>query len=158
MSREALETVVGAFVLAVAALLIVFAYQSAGITVIEGYDVTASFQRVDGIRVGSDVRLSGIKVGSVVAEQLDPKTYFATLTLSIDRHVQLPLDTSAKIVTEGLMGGKYVALEPGADERMLKPGGQITHTQSSIDIQDLISRYMSGGAKEKPGEGGTQAP
>ena len=132
MKRNAIETIIGAVVLVVAAVFVVFAYSSADIGAVRGYEVTAKFDRVDGVRDGTDVRLSGIKVGSVVSERLEPETYFAVLTLSIENSIKLPTDTSAKIVSDGLLGGKYVALEPGADETMLKNGSEITHTQSAI--------------------------
>ncbi len=156
------EAAVGAAIIAVAALTVVFAYRSSGITVVAGYTLTARFEHVEGIRVGSDVRLSGIKIGTVVAEALEPGTYFAVLTLSIDKDVKLPTDTSAKIVTEGLLGNKYVDLQPGAEEKLLGPGGRITHTQSAINLEDLLSRYIfqksegrteAGGAKKGDAQG-----
>lgn len=136
------EAAVGAAVIAVAALSVVFAYRSSGITAVEGYTLTARFEHVEGIRLGSDVHLSGIKVGTVVAEALEPGTYFALLTLSIDKDVKLPTDTTAKIVTGGFLGNKYVDLQPGAEEKLLGPGGRITHTQSAINLEDLLSRYI----------------
>ena len=157
MKRNAIETIIGAVVLVVAAVFVVFAYSSADIAAVKGYEVTAKFDRVDGVRDGTDVRLSGIKVGSVVGEGLEPETYFAVLTLSIDNAIKLPTDTSAKIVSDGLLGGKYIALEPGADETMLANGGQITHTQSAINIEDLVSRYIfsNSGKKKDDSSGGT---
>ncbi len=155
---QAVATVVGAVVLAVAAAFIMLAYRSTGITVVAGYTLTAKFGRVEGIRVGSDVRLSGIKVGSVVAESLEPDTYFAVLTLNIDKNLRLPTDTAAKIETEGLVGARYVAFEPGAEEKFLQPGDQIMHTQSSINLEDLIGRYVFGGSKKKSDGGKTKTP
>lgn len=149
MRRNAIETIIGAVVLVVAAVFVVFAYSSADIAAVRGYEVTAKFDRVDGVRDGTDVRLSGIKVGTVVGQVLEPDTYFAVLTFSIDNAIQLPTDTSAKIVSDGLLGGKYVALEPGADEAMLKNGGEITHTQSAINIEDLVSRYIFSTSEKK---------
>jgi len=160
MRRNAIETIMGAVVLVVAAFFVVFAYSSADIGAVSGYEVTAKFDRVDGIREGTDVRMSGIKIGTVVGEKLEPDTYFAVLTLSIDPNVKLPTDTSAKIVSDGLLGNKYVALEPGADETLLKAGGEITHTQSAINLEDLVSRYIFSGSKkgqdkDKQGGGAT---
>jgi phospholipid/cholesterol/gamma-HCH transport system substrate-binding protein len=157
MHRNAIETVMGAVVLAVAAFFLIFAYSSADIGAVSGYDVYAKFARVDGIRDGSDVRLSGIKVGTVVSQTLEPDTYFAVLKLSIDPKVKLPTDTSAKIVSDGLLGSKYVALEPGADEKMIAPGGDIAHTQSSINLEDLVSRYIFSSPKTKDGKDGGDA-
>lgn len=153
MRRNAIETIMGAVVLVVAAVFVVFAYSSADIAAVRGYEVTAKFDRVDGIRQGTDVRMSGIKVGTVLAEKLEPDTYFAVLTLSIDPNVKLPLDSSAKVVTDGLLGNKYIALTPGAEDKLIPQGGEITHTQSAINLEDLVSRYIfsssSGGKKEK---------
>lgn len=142
----------GAVVLVVAGVFVVFAYTSADIAAVRGYEVVARFDRVDGIRQGTDVRMSGIKIGTVVSEKLDPDTYWAVLTLSIDPNVKLPTDSSAKIVTDGLLGNKYLALTPGADEKMIPDGGAITRTQSAINLEDLVSRYIfsgSSGKKEK---------
>lgn len=155
MKQNAIETIMGGVVLLVAALFLVFAYSSADIAAVKGYEVTAKFDRVDGIRQGTDVRMSGIKVGTVVGEKLEPETYFAMLTLSIDSSVKLPVDTNAKIVTDGLLGSKYVALEPGAEEKLLQQGGEITHTQSAINIEDLISRYIFSGSSKKDNKGGS---
>ncbi|MGB8275619.1 MAG: outer membrane lipid asymmetry maintenance protein MlaD [Alphaproteobacteria bacterium] len=148
MHRNAIETVMGAVVLAVAAFFLIFAYSSADIGAVSGYNVYAKFARVDGIREGSDVRLSGIKVGTVIGQKLEAETYFAVLTLSIAPTVKLPTDTSAKIVSDGLLGSKYIALDPGADEKMLADGGEITRTQSSINLEDLVSRYIFSGSKK----------
>lgn len=153
MQRNVLETIMGGVVLAVAAFFLVFAYTSSDIARVGGYELYAKFDRVDGLQEGSDVRLSGIKVGTVVNETLEPETYLAVLTLSIDPRVTLPADTVAKIMSDGLLGGKYLALDPGGDERMLQPGDEIQFTQSSINLEDLIGRYIfsSGGEKEKQG-------
>ena len=153
MRRNAIETIMGAVVLVVAAVFVVFAYSSADIAAVRGYEITAKFDRVDGIRQGTDVRMSGIKVGTVLSETLEPDTYFAVLTFSIDPNVKLPVDSSAKIVTDGLLGSKYIALTPGAEDKLIAQNGEITHTQSAINLEDLVSRYIfsgsSGGKKDK---------
>ena len=155
MKQNAIETIMGGVVLLVAALFLVFAYSSADIAAVKGYEVSAKFDRVDGIRQGTDVRMSGIKVGTVLGEKLEPETYFAVLKLSIDSSVKLPIDTNAKIVSDGLLGSKYVALEPGAEEKLLQQGGEITHTQSAINIEDLVSRYIFSGSAKKDSKGGS---
>jgi phospholipid/cholesterol/gamma-HCH transport system substrate-binding protein len=148
MHRSVVETIIGAVVLAVAGLFLYFTY-STGYQKVDGYDVTAKFNRVDGLSLGSDVRLSGITVGRVVATQLDPATYLAIIHLRIDRKVKLPVDTAAKITSDGLLGSNYVALEPGGDEKMIADGGQITATQDPVNIVDLVGRFIFGG----PGNG-----
>jgi phospholipid/cholesterol/gamma-HCH transport system substrate-binding protein len=163
MHRSVVETVIGAVVLAVAGLFLYFTYSS-GYQRVEGYEVTAKFNRVDGLAVGSDVRLSGITVGRVVAAQIDPATYLAIIRLRIDGKVQLPIDTAAKITADGLLGSNYVALEPGGDEKMIADGGQITATQDPVNIVDLVGRFIFGGtsgakpaAGQTPPAGGQQA-
>ena len=99
--------------LVVAVIFIVFAYARSDVATVSGYEVTARFTAVDGLRVGDDVRISGIKVGSIIGADLDPEMFDAVLRLSIDPSFELPEDTDAAVSTEGLLGGKYVALEPG---------------------------------------------
>jgi phospholipid/cholesterol/gamma-HCH transport system substrate-binding protein len=159
MQRSVIETVIGALVLLVAGLFLYFTYTS-GYQRVDGYEVTAKFNRVDGLALGTDVRLSGIKVGSVTAAKLDPDTYLAIVDMRIDKTIKLPIDTTAKITSDSLLGSNYVALEPGADDKMIADGGQIVATQDPINIGDLIGRYIfgsAGGAKpQKPADG--QAP
>ncbi len=153
------ERLIGGAVVALAALIIVLVYHSSGIEAIDGYTVTAKFDRIEGIRVGTDVRMSGIKIGAVLSQTLEPATYRAVLLLSIDKTVKLPADTVAKITTEGLVGNKYVELEAGAEDKLLQQGDQITQTQSSINLEDLISRYVPPSSKSQgqaKGRGGTK--
>jgi phospholipid/cholesterol/gamma-HCH transport system substrate-binding protein len=142
MRRNAVETIMGAVVLAVAAFFLVFAYTRAQVAYVKGYVLVAKFDRIDGIEDGSDVRLSGIKVGTVLSQSLDPDTYLAVLRISIDPRIELPADTVAKVTSDGLLGGKYLALDPGGEEQTLKPGDEIVYTQSAISIEDLIGRYI----------------
>ncbi|MFM7344715.1 MAG: outer membrane lipid asymmetry maintenance protein MlaD [Tagaea sp.] len=147
MGKNLVETLMGAVVLVVAGMFLVFAYSTADIRPVRGYAVTAKFQSIDGVRLGTDVKLAGIKVGSVVGQALDPQTYEAVLTLSIDAHVKLPRDTSAQITSEGLLGGTYIALSPGAEDRMLAAGGEIRHTQSPVNLVQLLGRFIFNSAE-----------
>ena len=159
MHRSAIETVIGAVVLIVAAMFLYFTYSS-GYQHADGYQVTAKFNRIDGLALGSEVRLSGIKVGRVIGEKLDPDTYLAIVNLSVDRGIKLPVDTTAKITSDSLLGSYYIALEPGADDKLIPDGGQIVATQDPINIGDLIGRYIfgsagsAGGAKKPKPESG----
>jgi phospholipid/cholesterol/gamma-HCH transport system substrate-binding protein len=154
VSGNLVETLIGAVVLVVAGLFLVFAYSAANVrSTMGGYELSAKFDRVDGLNVGGDVRLSGIKVGSIVAQDLDPATYQARVRINVDGKVKLPDDSSAKIASEGLLGGNYLAIEPGGSETMLKHGGEIKFTQGSVNLLDLIGQAMFGAAtgnKEKP--------
>ncbi len=151
MRHNVLETVLGAVVLSVAGGFLAFAYQSRHIGhVEEGYEVTARFQSADGLSAGSDVRLGGIKIGVIDSLTLDPKTYQAVARLQLRQDVPLPTDSTASVSSDGLLGGKYVGLEPGAEDAMIEPGGEIQFTQSSVSIESLIGKFMHGGAE---GEG-----
>jgi phospholipid/cholesterol/gamma-HCH transport system substrate-binding protein len=165
MRGNVIETVMGAVVLVVAALFLVFAYKTSQLRAVSGYQVSAEFSRVDGIRQGSDVRISGIKIGSVVTEELDPKSFLAVVRMSIDPAVQLPDDTVAEIISAGLLGDKYMSLVPGGSDKVIPPGGKITYTQSSVSLENLIGQMMfsTPGAKksgdaEAPAPGGGAAP
>ena len=113
MSGNVIETVMGAVVLVVAALFLFFAYTTSQLRAVEGYPVTAQFSRIDGIRDGSDVRIAGVKVGSIVGENLDPKTFLATVKMNINPEYKLPEDTVAEIVSSSLLGDKYMSLDAG---------------------------------------------
>ena len=159
MRGNVIETVMGAVVIAVAALFMLFAYKTSQLRSVSGYEVTADFARVDGIRQGSDVRISGIKIGSVVAEVLDPKTFLANVRMSIDPSVQLPDDTVAEIISAGLLGDKYMSLVPGGSDKVIPPGGKITYTQSSVSLENLIGQMMfSAPGPKKEGEGEAPKP
>ncbi len=156
MTRNFLETILGAVVLAVAIAFFFYAYQSNHDGDSEGYDLFAHFNRVDGLDDGADVRIGGIKVGSVTAQVLDTDTYQAKVSFTVQDDVELPLDTSAAIMSDGLLGGKYLSLEPGGDIDYLESGDEITLTQSSVRLEDLIGQLIysggSGDGDETEGE------
>ena len=153
MRGNVIETVMGAVVLVVAAVFLFFAYSTSQLRAVQGYEVTAEFERIDGIREGGDVRISGIKIGSVVGERLDPKTFLATLRMSIDPVIKLPDDTVAEIVSAGLLGDKYLSLVPGGSDNVIPPGGRIKYTQSSISLENLIGQMIFSAPGKKPAEG-----
>jgi phospholipid/cholesterol/gamma-HCH transport system substrate-binding protein len=156
MGKNLIETLMGTVVIAVAAIFMLFAYSKADVGAVSGYSVKAKFDRIDGINVGGDVRLSGIKVGTVVEEILDPNTYFAVVTLSIDNSIKLPTDTSAACTSSGLLGDKYLNLSPGADDKMIADGGEIESTQGCIDLFALLGQMIfsqTGKGEDKKGDG-----
>lgn len=142
MRRNMIETVMGAVVLAVAAFFIVFAYSKAEVGTVDGYEIRARFDRIDGIRPGSDVRMSGIKIGTVTSSTLDPKTYLAVVRMNIRNDIKVPDDTSIAVSSDGLLGDKFLALSPGGSDGMLKPGGEILTTQGSIDLMSLVGQMI----------------
>ena len=155
MTGNMIETVMGAVVLAVAGWFLFFAYSTSPVRAVQGYQVTAQFDSVAGIRDGSDVRIAGVKVGSILSETLDPKTFLATVRMSIDPAYQLPDDTVAEIISSGLLGDRFMALVPGGSEQMIPPGGRIKFTQSPVSLENLIGQmiFSQPGAQKKPGEG-----
>lgn len=158
MNRNILETVLGAVVLVVAIGFLYYAYQNNSSTDGGSYSLLAQFDRIDGLDNGADVRIGGIKVGSVTEQTLDPATYRAKVAFTVQDGVELPLDSSAAIMSDGLLGGKYLSLEPGGDIDMLEQGDEITLTQSSIRLEDLIGQLIySGGAGDGESDGG-EAP
>ncbi len=144
MNRNTIETLIGALVIFVAAWFLMFFMKSnAAVTITnDHYSLVAKFEQADGITVGTPVRIGGVKIGVVVGEDLDPKTYAAVVKFSIDKKVQIPADSTAKIASEGLIGGKYLAIVPGGDEKMLLPGQEIRFTQSSINLETLIGKMI----------------
>ncbi|HSE78172.1 MAG TPA: outer membrane lipid asymmetry maintenance protein MlaD [Alphaproteobacteria bacterium] len=157
MGRNLVETLLGAIVLVVAGLFLVFAYSSTNIRAVNGYEVIAKFERVDGLATGSDVKLSGIKVGTVVEQKLEPQTYLAVVKISIDGSVKLPTDTVAQVVSEGLLGSNFIALVPGAEEQTIPPGGEIKFTQAPVNIVQLLGKFIfSAGENQGPVNSGAQ--
>lgn len=145
MAENRAEILAGAGVLALAIGFL--AYASAGrLDSGDGrYPLTASFRSADGISVGSDVRLAGVKVGTVSDMALNPQTYFADVQLQLDASVQLPTDSAILISSEGLLGGNFVELIPGGAEDVLAPGDQIEDTQSSVSLITLLMKFVGGG-------------
>ncbi len=158
MNRNAVETIMGAVVLVVAAVFLFFAYTTTQVHAVGGYTLTAQFDKVEGLRDGSDVKISGIKVGSVMSQTLDPKTFFATLTISMDPAIKLPVDSVATIASPGLLGDKFLSIEPGNEDQTIPPGGRITHTQSGMSLESLIGQMIYGQAQQKKGDGAQPAP
>jgi phospholipid/cholesterol/gamma-HCH transport system substrate-binding protein len=143
MKDSAVETAIGAIVIAIAAAFLIFVYNTTDrASARSGYHVVAEFDNVGAINVGTDVRLAGIKVGSVVAQELNPQSYQARVTMMIDPKLRLTDDTTAKVSSEGVLGQPFIALEPGGSETLIADGGEIQFTQGAIDIWKLVSEAM----------------
>jgi phospholipid/cholesterol/gamma-HCH transport system substrate-binding protein len=149
VGRNIVETIVGALVLLVAGVFVFYAFAKSDRGGPEGYEVVARFGRIDGLKRGADVTLSGVKVGTVTAFDLDRKSYQAVVRMAVSSGLRLPTDTNAKIVSESLLGGMVVVLEPGADKQMIPAGGEIANTQDSIPLAELIAKFMFGGTSQK---------
>jgi phospholipid/cholesterol/gamma-HCH transport system substrate-binding protein len=157
MGRNLIETLMGAVVLVVAGFFVVFAYSSTNVRPVRGYNVVAKFERVDGLGIGADVRLSGIKVGTVVDQRLEPNTFLAVVTLSLDAQVRLPTDTVAQITSEGLLGSNFVSLVPGADEKVIAPGGEVRFTQAPVNLVQMLGKFIFNSAESQAGGQGSGA-
>jgi phospholipid/cholesterol/gamma-HCH transport system substrate-binding protein len=140
--QETVEVLTGAAVLIVAAGFLAFAVAHSGRTERAGYKLYAQFDHIDGLSPGADVRIAGVKVGSVLDTRIDPKTFLAKVTLSVTENVKLPKDTSAGVTSESLLGGKFLNLEPGGDAKDIEAGGTITITQSSISLEQLLGKFI----------------
>jgi phospholipid/cholesterol/gamma-HCH transport system substrate-binding protein len=140
--RNLAETLTGAVVLVVAAGFLFYAVANSGITPVGGYELNARFDHIDGLSVGSDVRVAGVKVGSVIATRVDPRTYLADVSFTVQDAIRLPTDSSAEITSDGLLGGKYLSLVPGGSEKMIPPDGRVTITQSSVSLESLLGKFI----------------
>jgi phospholipid/cholesterol/gamma-HCH transport system substrate-binding protein len=149
MSENRAEILAGAAVLAAAIGFLIYAGQETGFTARDGgsYTLTASFRSVEGVTVGTDVRLAGVKVGTVTALALNPETFFADATLSVQDNVLLPDDSAALVSSEGLLGGNFVELVPGGSLENLAPGAEIEDTQGAVSVISLMMKFAGGGGE-----------
>ncbi len=153
MQHNLVETILGAVVLAVAVAFFGWAYGRSTVGDPGGYELVARFERIDGLEPGADVKIAGIKVGRVLSQEVEPDTYRAKVRFSVKAGLELPADSTAAVASASLLGGKYLALVPGGDDRMLKPGEELTFTQSSVNLEDLIGRYIFSGPTGAGGQG-----
>lgn len=142
MGRGIIETVLGAVVLLVAVMFVVSAYNSSDLRPVSGYSVGARFNSVDGLASGNDVRIGGVKVGNVTELGIDPKDYQVVVHMTVASDIKLPEDSSASITGDGLLGGKYVRIEPGNSEQFIAPGGEIKKTKDVVVLEQLLGRII----------------
>lgn len=141
--RNAAEVATGAAVLLVAGGFLAYAVANNGrSTSGAGYALHAQFNRIDGLAIGADVRMAGVKVGSVTQETIDPKTFLADVSFTVSDAIKLPRDSSAAVTSSGLLGGMYLSLVAGGDERTIPPGGAVAITQSSVNLEDLLGKFI----------------
>ncbi|MEC8366168.1 MAG: outer membrane lipid asymmetry maintenance protein MlaD [Pseudomonadota bacterium] len=148
MQHNMLETVMGAIVLLTAVAFVSLAYEAANIRGTDGYELEAEFSATGGLSVGDDVRISGIKVGRISRQELDPVTYAARIVMSLDERIRIPADSSARITAASLLGGNYLELIPGADEDMLQPGEVIYDTRDPVSLTDLLGKAVFSAAND----------
>lgn len=152
MKRSIAETLLGAIVLLSAGLFLMYSMKTADITDNKGYSVSADFSSVGSLRPGDTVQISGVKVGTVSSVELLPESYLARVHLNIREDYRLPLDTAALITSEGLLGGQFMALEPGAEEDMIEADGSIQYTQAPQNLEQLLGQFIFSMQNDKDSE------
>ena len=150
MQNSFVETLIGAAVLVIAGAFFFYAYNRTDTGTVSGYQLIAKFDRIDGISTGADVRMSGIKIGTVISEDLDQKTYRALIRMAIRSDIKVPDDSSIRVATIGLLGGSYLAVSPGGSDATMAANGEFSVTQGSIDLVGLLGKTMFGNDDQKP--------
>ncbi|HEX2758898.1 MAG TPA: MlaD family protein, partial [Rhizomicrobium sp.] len=150
---------IGAAVVAIALVVAALAYYRTGSAGPSGYEINAKLSKADGLAVGTDVRLAGIKVGTVSDLTLDPRTYLVTVHMNIQHDVQLPVDSSILVTQAGFLGGQYLSITPGGEDKMMTAGAYFENAQGSIDVMGLVGRFATGGStSNQPPPPKPQAP
>lgn len=142
MKKNFFEAIIGTIVLISAVFFITTSLKIKTLKKVNNYQVIAKFNNSDGIGVGSDVKISGVKIGTVSGQILDQKSFKAKITMNIDSSIQIPIDSSIKIVSEGLLGSKYLLINPGADQEYIENGDEIEYTQSSVNFEELLGKFI----------------
>ena len=142
MNRRFAETAVGAVVVAIAVWFLVFAYNSGDFRPVAGYSLSARFNSVGGLAPGNDVRIGGVKIGSVLDQRIDPADFRAVIVFTVRSDLKLPEDTVAAITSDGLLGGKYLRLEPGRATAMLAANGTLKNTRDALSLEDMLGRAI----------------
>jgi phospholipid/cholesterol/gamma-HCH transport system substrate-binding protein len=149
MKSNTFEAIVGAFVIIISVVFLFFGFSTMKIQNSDSYNVSALFNRIDGIKIGSDIRMSGIKIGTVVSQELDNSSFEAKVLMSIDSKILVPDDSSAKITSDGLLGGNYISIEPGGSDIYLLNNEEIFFTQGSVDLIGLVGEALFSVEDEK---------
>jgi phospholipid/cholesterol/gamma-HCH transport system substrate-binding protein len=152
------ETVIGAIVVAVIVILLAFGYSRNGSGAASGYELDARLPKVDGLGVGTDVRLAGIKIGTVSELTLDPRTYLVTVHMNIRDDIKIPADSSLLVTSSGILGSSYLSITPGGDDKMLAAGSYFDNVQGSIDLMNLVGRIAGGDKTSNQAPAGNPAP
>jgi|TARA_B110000495_G_C22790886_1_gene462288 phospholipid/cholesterol/gamma-HCH transport system substrate-binding protein len=142
MKSNTFEAIVGAVVIFLAVVFLFVGFSSMKLKKGNNYNLSALFNRIDGIKLGSDIRMSGIKIGTVTKQELDNSTFEAKVFMSIDSKISIPDDSSAKITTDGLLGGNYISIEPGGSDIYLSNNEEIFFTQGAVDLIGLVGEAL----------------
>ena len=144
MRREVVETLVGGLVIAIAGAFIYMAFASSGVEAVAGNSLLAEFDDASGVVPGTEVRLAGVKIGTVTDKALSPDGHNAIVTLMVDESYPIPIDSKARILPDGLLGGTYISLEPGGADELMQSGSMLgfDQTQGAINVVDLLARFV----------------
>ena len=153
MKTSSLETVLGALILVIAAVFLLYSVKAGDAEKTEGYTINAQFNQVGGLAAGDAVRISGVKIGSIKAITLDKKTFMANVEASINKDIQVPADSAATVASSGLLGGNYLEISPGGDLENLKNKGSIQYTQDAQNLEKLLGQFIFSAADKKPADG-----
>ena len=155
MAENKLEIAAGLLVVAAALGFVIFAGKGAGMgSGGDTYDLRASFRSIEGVSLGSDVKLAGVKVGTLTQVSLNPQTYMADAVLSLQKSVELPSDSAVLISSEGLLGGNFIELQPGGMPDGRAPGDEIEDTQGAVSLVSLLMKFVG----SKPADSAAAAP
>ncbi|MBE6463117.1 MAG: outer membrane lipid asymmetry maintenance protein MlaD [Alphaproteobacteria bacterium] len=151
MNKKPVETIMGIVVLAVATLFMVFAYNVSDLQVVKGYEIGARFLKVGGLNTGADVRINGVKIGTVLSQKINPEDYMVDVRMSISPEIALPEDSVISVAGDGLMGDKFIKIEPGKSEETISPGAIASNTKDAKSLEDMVGEiiFMVTGDEEK---------
>ena len=149
MKSNIFEAIVGAFVIFLSVVFLFFGFSTMKLQNSDNYNISALFNRIDGIKIGSDIRMSGIKIGTVASQELDNSSFEAKVLMSIDSKILIPEDSSAKITSDGLLCGNYISIEPGGSDIYLLNNEEIFFTQGSVDLIGLVGEALFSVEDEK---------
>lgn len=142
MRKKPIETIMGLVVLCVAILFLAFAFRVSDLRVVQGYPLHAKFMKVGGLSIGSDVRINGVKVGTITSQKLDEEDYLVNVTFSISPEIKLPTDSTVSIESDGLVGDKFVKIDPGKSNEFLAPNGFFNNTKDFKTIEDMVGEII----------------
>ena len=149
MKSNTFEAIVGAFVIILSLVFLFYGFSTMKLQNSDNSNISALFNRIDGIKIGSDIRMSGIKIGTVANQELDNSSFEAKVLMSIDSKILIPDDSSAKITSDGLLGGNYISIEPGGSDIYLLNNEEIFFTQGSVDLIGLVGEALFSVEDEK---------
>ena len=149
MKSNTFEAIVGAFVIILSLVFLFYGFSTMKLQNSDNYNISALFNRIDGIKIGSDIRMSGIQIGTVANQELDNSSFEAKVLMSIDSKILIPDDSSAKITSDGLLGGNYISIEPGGSDIYLLNNEEIFFTQGSVDLIGLVGEALFSVEDEK---------